>query len=222
VASNRVRTKILTVGLVLGAFALTGCGGREQTSEALVADVSTAADTDGLHAVVLSEPHVVPHARLVGTSGRPLDLAADATRPLTLVFFGYTHCPDICQVVMANIAAGLVRLDEGQRSKVAMVFVTTDPARDTAGTLRSYLDRFDPSFDGATGGLPAIVRVANALGIPVEKGQKLASGGYDVTHGTQVLGLVPGGRAPFVWSQETSPGDLADDVSKILAGRLPG
>jgi protein SCO1 len=222
VASHRSRTQILTVGLVLGALALTGCGGRAQTSEGPVADFSTPADTDGLHAVVLPEPHVVPVARLVGTSGRPLDLAADATKPLTLVFFGYTHCPDICQVVMANIAAGLVRLDERQRSKVAMVFVTTDPARDTAGTLRSYLDRFDPSFEGATGDLRAIVRVANALAIPVEKGQKLASGGYDVTHGTQVLGLVPGGRAPFVWSQETGPGDLADDVSKILADQLPG
>jgi protein SCO1/2 len=210
------------VGLVLGALALSGCGGRVEGSADPVSSLSTAPDTDGLHAVVLSEPHRVPHERLVDTSGRPLDLATDATRPLTLVFFGYTNCPDVCQVVMANIAAGLVRLDARQRAKVATVFVTTDPARDTPERLRRYLDRFNPSFEGATGGLAAIVRLAGALAIPVEKGRKLASGGYDVTHGTQVLGLLPGGRAPYVWAQETGPGALADDVTRILADRVPG
>ena len=58
-----------------------------------------------------------------------------ATRPLTLVFFGYTHCPDVCQVVMANIASAMTRLDPSQRSRVGMVFVTTDPVRDDVHTL---------------------------------------------------------------------------------------
>lgn len=212
----------MLVSLVLGALALSGCGGRAQVSASPVSNLSMAADTDGLHAVVLPDPHQVPREQLLDTAGRPLDLATDTTRPLTLVFFGYTNCPDICQVVMANIAAGLVRLDADQRAKVAMVFVTTDPARDDAERLRSYLDRFDPSFEGATGRLPAIIGVANALGIAVEKGRKLPSGGYEVTHGTQVLGLVPGGRAPYVWAQETAPGAFADDVTKILADQGAG
>ncbi len=207
---------------VVSAVALTGCGARGQVAESPVANVSIPADSDGLHGVVLPQPYPVPHERLVDTAGRPFDLAAEATRPLTLVFFGYTNCPDVCQVVMATIAASLVRLDERQKAKVAMVFVTTDPARDTPRRLRSYLDRFDPTFQGATGSLPAIVRLGKALAVPVEKGQRLASGGYDVTHGTQVLGLSPGGQAPYVWTQGTDPADLADDISTILADQVPG
>jgi len=215
------RRLVAALVTVLAVLALTGCGARGQASDSPVANVSIAADTDGLHGVVLPNPYRVPHERLVDTAGRPFDLAAEATKPLTLVFFGYTNCPDVCQVVMATIAASLVRLDAREKAEVAMVFVTTDPVRDTPRKLHAYLDRFNPSFEGATGSLPAIVRLGRALAIPVEKGQKLASGGYDVTHGTQVLGLVPGGRAPYVWTQGTDPGALGDDIKKILADQVP-
>jgi protein SCO1/2 len=206
---------------VLVSLALTGCGARTQASESPVAGVSIPADSDGLNGVVLPHPYRVPHARLIDTSGRRLDVASAATRPLTLVFFGYTNCPDVCQVVMATIAASLVRLDAQERAKVGMVFVTTDPARDTSRTLRAYLDRFNPSFEGATGDLREIVRLGRGLAVPVEKGHRLASGGYDVTHGTQVLGLVPGGRAPYLWTQGTDPRALFEDITKILAGKVP-
>ena len=99
------------------------------------------------------------------------------TKPLTLVFFGYTHCPDICQVVMANIAAGLVRLDPAQRDEVGMDFVTTDPKRDTAKAPRAYVDRFDPKFEGLTGQIGAIEKAGQAFDLPIEKGHRFASGG---------------------------------------------
>jgi protein SCO1/2 len=184
--------------------------------------VSIPADTDGLRGVVLPRPYRVPHASLVDTSGRRFDLAAETTKPLTLVFFGYTHCPDVCQVVMATIASALVRLDDDERSQVAMVFVTTDPARDTARVLRGYLDRFDPAFEGLTGDLPAIVRLGDALHVPIEGGRRLASGGYDVAHGTDVLGVLPDDRTPFLWRQGTDPAGLADDLTKILDDKVPG
>ncbi len=209
-------------GLLLAVPALSGCAGEAPASAGPVADVSVPADTDGLAGVVLPRPYRVPWVRLVSTTGAPIDLATDATKRLTLVFFGYTHCPDICQAVMASIASALLRLEPSRRAEVDMVFVTTDPARDDAATLRSYLDRFDPSFSGATGRLDRIVRVATALGVPVEKGERLASGGYDVTHGTQVLGVLPGGRAPFVWSEGTDPAALADDIATILDDKVPG
>jgi protein SCO1/2 len=177
-------------------------------------------DSDNLAGIVLPEPYTVPDSRLQGTDGKPFDLATAATKPLTLVFFGYTHCPDICQVVMANIASALTRLDARQRADVAMVFVTTDPARDDAATLRDYLARFDPRFEGATGPLPRIVALGKALGVPIQHGARLPSGGYDVQHGTQVLGVRPDGRAPYVWTEGTDPGDLADDITKILEGKV--
>jgi protein SCO1/2 len=222
VADRRAaRLASLVAGLLTALTALSGCGSDEPASAGPVAVLSIPADSDGLHAVVLPRPYRVPDVRLGSASGGTLDLATGPSAPLTLVFFGYTHCPDICQVVMANLASALVRLDPRQRDRVDVVFVTTDPARDDASTLRTYLGRFDPSFEGATGRLDRIVRVATALGVPIEKGRRLASGGYDVTHGTQVLGLVPGGRVPYVWTEQTDPAPLADDISTILDQKAP-
>ena len=211
----------------LGAAALTvvlaGCGGGSdaRSGQPPVAGVSIQ-DDDGLNGVVLPKPYVVPDLTLENDGGRPYDLATDAKKPLTLVFFGYTHCPDICQVVMANIASSLTRLDAAQRAKVQMEFVTTDPARDDTRTLRAYVHRFDPSFDGLTGDLPTIVRLGKAFDVPIEKGQKLASGGYDVAHGTQIVGVLPDGRAPFVWTEGTDPAALAQDITTILDDKVPG
>lgn len=211
---------LAALGLV-AAFAVAGCAGGQQDSGSPVANVSVQ-DDDGLHGVVLPRPYAVPAITLEDAAGKPYDVATDASKPLTLVFFGYTHCPDICQVVMANIASALTRLDAGQRKKVGMLFVTTDPARDDATTLRGYLNRFDGSFDGLTGDLPEIVRFGKAFGVFIAKGQKLPSGGYDVNHSTQVVGMLANRRAPFVWTEGTAPADLADDISTILQGKVRG
>ena len=133
------------------------------------------------------------------------------------MFFGYTNCPDICQVVMATIASALTRLDEADRDRVEVVFVTTDPARDDEAALRTYLDRFDPSFVGLTGDLQTIIDVADPLAVAVEQGEKLPSGGYEVTHGTQVTGINAEDRVPIVWTQGTSASALADDIHRLLA-----
>jgi protein SCO1 len=208
---------IAAATLGLGAL-LTGCG--QQAEEGPIAGF-TQHDDDGLNGVALPDPYKVADVSLTATDGSTYRLGEDADKPLTVVFFGYTHCPDICQVVMADIASAMTRLDETERSKVAMLFVTTDPARDDAATLRSYLDRFDPSFEGLTGPLPRIVEAGNSLGVAIEKGQKLPSGGYEVAHGTQVIGLLPDGSAPVVWTQGTGPAQMADDIHTVLAEGVP-
>lgn len=155
----------LALAVAVGLLVLSGCAGRASGPDRPVADVRVH-DGDALaHGAVLPTPYQVPSVPLTGTDGGPHDLAEDAHRPLTLVFFGYTHCPDICQVVMANIASSLTRLDAADRAKVDMVFVTTDPARDTGPVLRSYLSRFDRTFDGLTGDLPSIVRLGRAFDV---------------------------------------------------------
>jgi protein SCO1 len=178
-------------------------------------------DPDGLHGLVLPEPYDVPDVALTDTEGAAYDIADDAGKPLTVVFFGYTHCPDICQVVMADVASAMTRLDPADRDRVGMLFVTTDPARDDPATLRSYLDRFDPGFEGLTGDLPDIVRAGKALGVSIEKGAKLPTGGYDVAHGTQLVGVLPDGTAPLIWTQGTAPADLAEDITAVLDDGVP-
>ncbi len=216
-----MRSRALASMTAVLALLLTGCGGQSPGAEGPIANLSVH-DDDGLNGVVLPRPYDVPSVPLEDADGATYDLATDATKPLTLVFFGYTHCPDICQVVMANIASSLTRLDDAQKAQVQMVFVTTDPARDDVATLRSYLDRFDPSFDGLTGDLAKIVELGSAFDVEIAKGKKLASGGYDVAHGTQIIGLLPDRRAPFVWTQGTDPSTLADDITTILDDKVPG
>ncbi len=180
-------------------LSLTACGGDEEFTGA-----------------VLDQPYTVPATALTDTDGQPYSLAADTDRRLTLVFFGYTHCPDICQVVMSTLASALTRLDARDRDQVDVVFVTTDPARDTSEVLRSYLDRFDPAFVGLTGDLDAIVATGNAMAIAVDQGEKLPDGGYEVTHGTSVLGIDAGDTVPVVWSQDTSAAQFAADIHQLL------
>ena len=198
------RTLVALLALAL----LAGCGS------------SAAPGEDDVHGAILTEPYVVPDTELEDTSGEPFSLASDTDERLTLVFFGYTHCPDICQVVMSSLASAMTRLDEADREQVDVVFVTTDPARDDGETLRRYLDRFDPSFTGLTGDLDTIVEVGNDLGVAVEKGERLPSGGYEVTHGTQVIGIDPDDRAPIVWTQGTSAAEFADDIHVLLTGKV--
>jgi protein SCO1/2 len=207
------RTALVAALLVLVA----GCGGTESP----IANVRTN-DHDGMHGVVLPSAYHLPDVRMTDTAGRPYRLRSDTSKPLTMVFFGYTNCPDICRIVMANLASAVTRLAPADRAKVGMLFVTSDPARDTPQVIRAYLDRYNPGFEGVTGKLPAIKQSARALGVPIAKGHRLPGGGYDVDHGTQVVGARADGTAPIVWTQGTPPGAIAADITKILHSGMPG
>lgn len=197
------------------ALLLAGCGGQSAGSDGPVANVSVH-DDDGINGVVLPRPYEIPSVPLDDADGATYDLAKDATKPLTLVFFGYTHCPDICGIVMGNLAAAMTRLSAADRARVDVVYVTTDPARDTEQVLAHYLDRLDPDFLGLTGDLGDIVALARPLGVGITQGRRLPSGGYDVTHGTTVTAIDARDEAPAYWPQETSAAQYADDLHTLL------
>ena len=211
--AERRRLAAAAVALLLGALAACGTG----TNGTATTSGFTEGNPDGMHGAVLTDPYVMPDITLTATDGSDFSLTEDTTADLTLVFFGYTHCPDICQVVMSDIASALTRLEEDQRSRVDVLFVTTDPARDTPEVLREYLDRFNPRFEGVTGDLGKIVRAGNRLGVAIEKGAKLPSGGYEVAHGTQIVAVDEKDRSPIVWTEGTSADQLAQDLTALLA-----
>jgi protein SCO1 len=196
---------------LLAALLLTACGSSEPEGPA--ATGITTSDDDGYNGVLLERQYDVPSIPLTDTEGRRFDLAHQPKR--TLVFFGYTNCPDICQVVMSTIASALPRLSDEQREDVQVAFVTTDPARDDAKALRTYLDRFDPSFVGLTGSLDDIVALGKPMDVLIREGRKLPSGGYEVDHSTVVVS-VQGGRGDLVWTGATSPAEMAEDLDKLL------
>lgn len=162
-------------------------------------------------------PFEVAATTLRDTDGESFALAQDTEDPLTLVFFGYTRCPDICPAVMATLTSALTRLEEGTREQVQVVFVTTDPTRDDPTTLRNYLDRFDEDFVGVTGELTEIGELAESVGVFVAGAEELASGGYDLgSHGSQVIAVDQDGRAPMYWGQDTSSAEYAHDIELLV------
>jgi protein SCO1/2 len=157
---------------------------------------------------------------LTTDEGKPYSLATDTTEPLTLVFFGYTHCPDICPTVLASMASGLAKLTSAQRKQVQVLFITSDPDRDTGPVLRDYLRRFDPSFLGLTGPLPTIAKVGKSIGIFVDEGEELSGGGYDPnSHGSYVIGINDKHEALIVWGGDTAPSEFAQDIRFLLTER---
>lgn len=214
------RRALVAVPAVTAMLLLGGCGGDTTTGNEVVTDVRTD-DGDGMHGAVLTAPYSFADATLTDSAGDEFDLQANLEAPLTLVFFGYSRCPDICQAVMADLASAMGRLAPEHAEQVDVWFVTTDPARDDPQTLREYLDRFNPEFEGLTGPLQEIIDVAETVHVPIERGPKLPSGGYEVTHGTPVLGVLDDGTVPIVWTEGTSAAKLAEDITAILDEGIP-
>jgi protein SCO1/2 len=206
--------------VAVALLTLVGCGsGANQSSDnpggAIIR--TPAGDPNGLRGSTLDRPYALPAKSLTDTNGNEFNLVTSTKKPVTLIFFGYTNCPDVCPTVMADVASALTKLDKPVRDQVQMLFITTDPARDTGPVIRKYLDRFDPSFVGLTGQLASIKTIAGAVGVPVEGMKKLPSGGYEVGHGAQVLGIGKDDKATVIWLSNAAIGDLAHDFGKLVA-----
>src|SRR5215469_2770552 len=124
------------------------------------------ANTDTYRGGLVTPPLPKPAFVLTDTSGAAFDFRHETEGYVTLLFFGYTYCPDQCPMHMANIGEALKKLPSGVADQVKLVFVTTDPARDTPIVLRRSLDSFDKHFVGLTGSDAALEMVQRAAGVP--------------------------------------------------------
>ena len=163
----------------------------------------------------LPEPYSMPEISLTDTSGRPYNLATTPSKPVTLLFFGYTNCPDVCITVLSDVALTLQRLAPADRDQIQFIFVTTDPARDKEKQIRRYLDRFNPSFVGLTGPLPMIKRAATQVGVDIQGMKKLPSGGYEVGHSAQVIGFSRNSGV-VLWTPGTPIAALKHDFALLV------
>ena len=132
-----------------------------------------------------------------------------------LVYFGYTHCPDICPATLANMAQVFHRLGP-QANKVRMLFVTVDPHRDTPGLLSSYVHAFAPQIDGLRGTPDALARLARRYRVIYSVTPKSAGQDYEVTHSSAVFFFGPHGHARFVTITTGDTKALADDLKRLL------
>lgn len=200
--------------LVAAALALAGCAGG---SGATGAPVEVGGKASTLHGTELNHPYPLPDQQFTDTGGHAYVPSRDATAPVTLVYFGYSHCTDVCNIVLANVAAALRRAPAGVRHRTQLVFVTTDPARDSRSVLRSYLDRFDPGYVGLRADQATMMAAAASMHIAMGGRQAVTGGGYEVDHGTQITAF-QGGRATVIWSASTPVSDLRADLVALATG----
>ncbi|MCF2526462.1 SCO family protein [Yinghuangia soli] len=164
-----------------------------------------------------------PALALTDTAGQPYDFKARTDGKVTLLYFGYTHCPDVCPTTMADLARGLTKLKPEDRAKIEVVFVTTDPERDKGAELREWLDAFDKSFVGLTGPFDQITAAAKSVGVALEPPKVGADGKVTSTHGTQIIAYSPDNLARVIYLASvgmkpdgTPAGITADDFAHDL------
>ncbi len=215
--SRRRSPLALGIALLAATGLLAGCGGDDEAvpeSDNPAGVVISGVEDSKYHGAEPPAPYPMPDVTLTATDEQPFNLIRDTGHPVTLVFYGYTHCPDVCQLVMSDLTSAMLQLPDDVREQTQLVFITTDPARDTAAVLRDYLDRFDPDYVGLTGDLDDITSAAEAMGVPITGTKKLPSGGYEVGHGAQVIGF-RGDEAPVMWSQHTPVPDLVAGITAL-------
>lgn len=165
------------VGLIALAFLIVACG----------RDVST----DDLQGVLIDPAQPKPEFVLTDTEGQPYDFSAETDGKLTLLYFGYLNCPDICPVHLAQIAETFDQHPDIARD-AEVVFVTVDPDRDSPEEIRAFLDNFDTRFVGLTGTLEELEAAQTAANVPVA--QFVGDGeDYTVNHAAQVIAFAPDG-----------------------------
>ena len=168
------------------------------------------------------DPTPKPDFALTDCDGRRFDFRRDTAGRLTLLFFGYTHCPDVCPIHMANLAAVLSRMPPDEASRVRVVFVTTDPVRDTRARLKDWLGAFDPAFIGLTGTRAELEAALRAAGVAPTVAQPAPGDtSYEVGHAAQVLAYGIDGRLRAQYPFGTRQKDWAHDLP-ILLGGAPG
>jgi len=211
----------------VAALVLVGCGSSEgdkpEAAAGGAAGVvhSESVDQGPYAGMEVEPPYPMPSATLTDAEGDEITVPDDLQAPVRVFFYGYTHCPDVCPLIMSDLALAVARLPDDVADDVEVVLVTSDPARDDPATIRSYLDRFDPDFTGLTGDLDAIVALADGMGVPIVDGPQLPSGGYVVSHGAQVVGFADD-EGVVVWTAGTSTEDLASDLALLVEDATDG
>ena len=163
----------------------------------------------------LPEPYRRPSFTLTDTSGAEYDFRDQTGGTPTLLFFGYTNCPDICPATMADVALALRGLDQAVAEQVQVVFVTTDPAFDSPEVLGEYLDRFDADlpteFVGLTGDQEQIDQAQLSAGVPLAEEDGRLHSSLLLLYGTN-------DEAPVAFDAGNTSRDIASDVELVVAG----
>jgi protein SCO1/2 len=134
---------------------------------------------------------------------------------VVVVFFGFTHCPDVCPTTLAELARAVKQLGpDGERVQVLMV--TVDPERDTPEILKQYVTALDPRFVGLTGDPDAIARTAREFKVFYQKNPGATPGAYSVDHSSGSYVFDPQGRLRLLMTYGQGADVFAHDIAQLL------
>lgn len=180
-------------------------------------------NTTPQHGVSIDPPIPRPSFTLTDTRGQAFEFANETRGTLTFLFFGYTNCPDVCPVHVANVATVLHKLPYEEQQNARFVFVTTDPARDSLSQLRRWLDQFDRTFIGLRGSDEDVTHVMGTLGLPpAVRGTPGPDGAYEVGHPAAVLVFTADDSAHVLYPFGTRQVQWAEDIPRLLRVRPHG
>ncbi len=221
--------RVLPTRLLLAAAALTvGVAACSSTSPTQVVATS-------YHGVEPTSEVARPSWTLTDTDGRAFDFGAQTKGKVTLVYYGYTHCPDECPTAMADIAAALRLVPKELAAGVKVIFVTTDPRRDSGFVLRRFLNQFSTTFIGLRGTQAQVDIAQQAAGVekahpegplPTVAGNPAAHPGeagtaphkhfgplgYSVAHSAVIYAYDATDHLPVVYPGGVTPADIAADL----------
>jgi len=140
---------------------------------------------------------------------------ADLKGKWSLIYFGYTHCPDACPTALNDIAVALDELG-AKRAAVRPVFITVDPERDTPEALKSYVTSFDAPILALTGTQEEVAQAAKAYRVYYAKHPE-PGGDYSMDHSSVIYVMDPEGRFTASFTHESSPEQIAERLKKLLA-----
>jgi protein SCO1/2 len=192
------------VAVVLGGFAILGGGAF--LAQSLQQTPRGAAGT--LLASAIGGPF-----RLVDQDGKTVT-DADLKGKWSLIYFGYTHCPDACPTALNDISIALDELGP-KRAEVRPVFITVDPERDTPAVLKSYVTAFDAPILALTGTPQEIAQAAKGYRVYYAKHPE-EGGDYSMDHSSVIYVMDPRGRFTASFTHENSPEEIAERLKKLL------
>lgn len=216
-ASNRLRFMRIIALLAVVLLLAVGCQGGDSRDETH-GDRSEPLGKEP-RGTVFAAPEPAPGFQLTDQDGQPFRLS-DHQGQVVALFFGYTHCPDICPLTLGFITSAASQLGD-DAANVRFVFISVDPERDSSERLNDYLSRIDTEVVGLTGSPDEVARVAADYDILVEK-QPRDDGSYLVNHSAHMTLIDQAGNLKIVVPMGSDGDDLLNDIRWLLQHKAEG
>jgi protein SCO1 len=166
-----------------------------------------------LNGAIIDPPKLMPSFTLSSSSG--LVTLGDFRGKVTVLFFGFTNCMDVCPATLAKLSSALTKLGD-KSGEVQVVFISVDYKRDTPQIVSAYASKFRPDFVGLAGSQAEVDAVTKDYGIYYKLGEPDASGAYEVEHTATVMVLDRQGQLVMTWSPDQQPDEIASDLGVLI------